>query len=168
MPNVPDPTVQAYDQRSVTTKGQKLKTGPMDNGSFEKMQGQTDGGNGGSGGPAPQSQSQPTKGKISINFKTDLDPELRKLSNKVRTTKYTVLTWIPLSLFYQFQRAANVYFLVITVLTTLPFSPKKPASMIGTFSMVLIFTMLKEAYEDYQRHKSDNELNNRATQKINY
>jgi len=33
--------------------------------------------------------------------------------------------------------------------------------MIGTFSMVLIFTMLKEAYEDYQRYKSDSELNNR-------
>ena len=119
-------------------------------------------------GSGAGSASQPAMGKISVNFKQDLDPEMRKLSNKVSTTKYSVLTWIPLSLFYQFKRAANVYFLIITVLTTLPFSPKKPASMIGTFSLVLIFTMLKEAYEDYQRYKSDNELNNRATQKINY
>lgn len=35
--------------------------------------------------------------------------------------------------------------------------------MIGTFCMVLFFTMLKEAFEDYQRYKSDNELNNSKT-----
>ena len=35
--------------------------------------------------------------------------------------------------------------------------------MIGTFAMVLFFTMLKEAYEDFQRYKSDRELNNKIT-----
>ena len=35
--------------------------------------------------------------------------------------------------------------------------------MIGTFAAVLFFTMLKEAYEDYQRYKSDNEINNRES-----
>ena len=45
----------------------------------------------------------------------------------------------------------------------MPFSPKKPASMIGTFAMVLFFTMLKEAYEDYQRAVSDKEMNTRRT-----
>ena len=43
------------------------------------------------------------------------------------------------------------------------FSPKKPASMIGTFSMVLFFTMMKEAYEDFQRYKTDTEMNNQKT-----
>jgi phospholipid-transporting ATPase len=33
--------------------------------------------------------------------------------------------------------------------------------MIGTFAMVLIFTMLKEGFEDLARHKSDRELNNK-------
>lgn len=33
--------------------------------------------------------------------------------------------------------------------------------MIGTFAFVLIFTMLKEAWEDVGRHKSDNEVNNK-------
>ena len=45
-------------------------------------------------------------------------------------------------------RAANVYFLIISVLTSMEFSPKAPESMIGTFAAVLIFTSLKEAYED--------------------
>ena len=87
-------------------------------------------------------------------------PDQRKESNKVRTTKYTWLTWAPLSLIFQFKRAANIYFLLITVLTCMPFSPKDPKSMIFTFGFVLFLTMLKEAYEDYGRQKSDNELNN--------
>lgn len=33
--------------------------------------------------------------------------------------------------------------------------------MIGTFAAVLVFTMLKEAWEDLARHRSDNELNNK-------
>jgi len=52
---------------------------------------------------------------------------------------------------FQFKRAANIYFLMITILTAQYFSPKSPGSMIGTFAAVLFFTMLKEAYEDYQR-----------------
>jgi magnesium-transporting ATPase (P-type) len=35
--------------------------------------------------------------------------------------------------------------------------------MIATFAMVLFFTMLKEAYEDMQRRRSDNEMNARKT-----
>jgi len=35
--------------------------------------------------------------------------------------------------------------------------------MVGTFVAVLVFTMMKEAYEDYQRYKSDKELNFRRT-----
>lgn len=35
--------------------------------------------------------------------------------------------------------------------------------MIGTFGAVLVFTMFKEAYEDYFRHKSDREMNNKKT-----
>jgi len=45
----------------------------------------------------------------------------------------------------------------------MPFSPKSPESQIGTFAFILIVSMLKEAYEDYQRYKSDNELNNKIT-----
>ena len=75
------------------------------------------------------------------------------LSNKIRTSKYTVATWAPKSLLWQFRRAANIYFLIISILTAFPFSPKNPISMIATFAFVLIFTMFKELYEDYFRHK---------------
>jgi len=45
-------------------------------------------------------------------------------------------------------------------LTIMPFSPKNPASMLGTFGFVLILTMIKDAFEDYQRYKSDWTANN--------
>mmetsp|Transcript_28576 Transcript_28576/g.27565 ORF Transcript_28576/g.27565 Transcript_28576/m.27565 type:complete len:104 (+) Transcript_28576:368-679(+) len=74
-----------------------------------------------------------------------------------------MFSFIPLSLLFQFKRAANIYFLIISILTFMPFSPKSSSSMVGTFVAVLVFTMMKEAYEDYQRYKSDKELNFRRT-----
>ena len=93
---------------------------------------------------------------------------VRKSTNSVRTSKYTWITWAPLSLLYQFTRAANIYFLIISILTFMPFSPKSPASMIGTFSAVLVFTMFKELFEDYSRMKSDKEINNSSTSRFDF
>jgi phospholipid-transporting ATPase len=67
--------------------------------------------------------------------------------NTISTTKYNIFTWIPKSLFMQFTRAANIYFLIICILTLMYFSPKSPISMIGTFAAVLIATMIKEGIE---------------------
>jgi len=50
----------------------------------------------------------------------------------------------------------------------LPFSPKNPASMLGTFGFVLILTMIKDAFEDYQRYKSDRTANNRECETWDY
>ncbi len=41
----------------------------------------------------------------------------------------------------------------------MPFSPKNPASMIGTFAGILIFTMFKELYEDIHRMIGDRKVN---------
>ena len=39
--------------------------------------------------------------------------------------------------------------------------------MFLTFGLVLFFTMLKEAYEDFRRYRSDLALNTRPTEIIN-
>lgn len=85
-------------------------------------------------------------------------------TNRIRTARYSALTWAPKSLLMQFRRAANIYFLIISILTAMPFSPKNPVSMIGTFAGVLIFTMFKELYEDISRHKQDRQVNNKQSQ----
>jgi magnesium-transporting ATPase (P-type) len=113
---------------------------------------------------APETEKPPTRdidfGKGAVVPKYD--------SNSVRTAKYTALTFLPKSLLWQFKRSANIYFLIITILTCLPFSPKNPFSIISTFSGILIFTMIKEGYEDWGRHKADNDVNNSETLALNY
>ncbi|CAG9329527.1 unnamed protein product [Blepharisma stoltei] len=87
-------------------------------------------------------------------------------NNRIKTSKYTIINWAPKSLLWQFRRVANIYFLVISILTCMPFSPKSPVSLIATFGGVLVFTMFKEAYEDYFRHKSDNAVNSAVNYKL--
>jgi phospholipid-transporting ATPase len=89
-------------------------------------------------------------------------------NNRISTTKYNVFTWFPKSLVMQFKRIANIYFLLISILTTLSLSPKSPYSQIFTFIIVLLFSMIKEAIEDYRRYKMDNEINNKLTSVYNY
>lgn len=69
------------------------------------------------------------------------------VTNKISTTKYNLFTFLPKSIMMQFRRIANVYFLIISILTFMYFSPKNPISMIFTFLIVILFTMCKEAYE---------------------
>lgn len=81
--------------------------------------------------------------------------------NSVVTSKYNAVTFIPRSLFEQFRRIANVYFLVITVLmmlgtyTSLFVSPLAPFSTLVPLILVLGVTMIKDGAEDLKRHRSD-------------
>lgn len=85
------------------------------------------------------------------------------VSNELRTTKYTVLTFLPKNLFEQFKRLANFYFLVTALLQTfLPFSPVGPATSLVPLLFVVTTTAVKQGYEDYLRHKLDREVNNRV------
>jgi hypothetical protein len=112
-------------------------------------------------------QKRSTKIEIEFSSPVELMENLPN-TNKVKTSRYSIVTWVPKSLILQFKRAANIYFLIISILTTQSFSPKSPASMIGTFAAILIFTMFKEGWEDMARHKSDYELNNKQTLVFNH
>ncbi|CAM9603064.1 unnamed protein product, partial [Ectocarpus sp. 12 AP-2014] len=86
--------------------------------------------------------------------------------NSVVTSKYNVITFVPRSLFEQFRRIANVYFLVISVLMMLGWytdlfeSPLAPFSTLIPLILVLSVTMVKDGAEDLKRHRSDNRVNN--------
>jgi magnesium-transporting ATPase (P-type) len=73
------------------------------------------------------------------------------------------------SLFEQFRRLANVYFLVIVVLlmlgtyTPLFDAPLTPYTTLLPLLVVLAVTMGKEGFEDLKRHIADRETNNRDT-----
>ena len=78
-------------------------------------------------------------------------------NNMIRTSKYTVLTFIPLNLINQFKKAANVYFLIISFMQTIKsisISSGAPV-MALPLSFVVFVSMLKDAFEDYKRHVND-------------
>src|SRR3990167_8579021 len=81
-------------------------------------------------------------------------------SNYISTTKYSALTFLPLSLLGQFQRYANIYFLAMAVIQCFPaISPISPVSSIAPLIFVISLSILREGFEDLTRHKSDLELN---------
>ena len=67
-------------------------------------------------------------------------------------------------LFEQFQRLANVYFLLIGSLQPIPgLSPTGRWTTLSTLAGVMTFSMIKSGYEDNQRYKKDKEVNARTT-----
>ncbi|KAL5553542.1 hypothetical protein UlMin_040943 [Ulmus minor] len=83
------------------------------------------------------------------------------VDNYVRTTKYTVATFLPKSLFEQFRRVANFYFLVTGTLAFTPLAPYTAVSAIAPLVVIVGATMVKEGVEDWGRKKQDIEVNNR-------
>jgi len=81
-------------------------------------------------------------------------------TNFVRTAKYNALDFFPKALLLQFKRYANIYFLIIAVLQSIPtISPLNPFSAIAPFIFVIALSMLREGLEDLTRHRSDKESN---------
>ncbi|KAJ3111227.1 hypothetical protein HDU96_005884 [Phlyctochytrium bullatum] len=84
----------------------------------------------------------------------------RKGANYIRTTKYTLLTFIPLNLYFQFRRFYNLYFLAGALSVLYGSSSLSPFSQITPLVIVLLFAAAKDAIEDYWRYQSDREANN--------
>ncbi len=65
----------------------------------------------------------------------------------------------PQSLYEQFRRVANFYFLSMAGLSLTPFSPVSYITTWAPLILVIGISMFKEALEDYKRHKQDMEQN---------
>lgn len=83
------------------------------------------------------------------------------VGNKIRTTKYTLLSFIPKNLLEQFHRVANLYFIFIVLLNWIPTINAfgKEVTMIPVL-FVLGVTAIKDLFEDRRRRSSDKRLNN--------
>lgn len=95
------------------------------------------------------------------------EPIVRYVRNKVRTSKYTIITFLPKNLFEQFRRVANVYFLALVILQLFSIFGA-PNAQIGMLPLLAILgmTAIKDGIEDWRRAKLDNEVNNSATTKL--
>ncbi|KAJ4469887.1 phospholipid-transporting ATPase 1 [Lentinula aciculospora] len=100
-------------------------------------------------------------------FDQNGEPIARYKRNKVRTSKYTIVTFIPKNLFEQFRRVANIFFLVLTVAQLFPvFGAESGAISVLPLAFIITVTALKDAIEDYRRAKLDDQVNNSAVTRI--
>ncbi|XP_069553168.1 phospholipid-transporting ATPase VB [Brachyistius frenatus] len=81
-------------------------------------------------------------------------------SNAIKTTKYTLLFFIPMNLFEQFHRLANIYFVGLAILNFIPVvNAFQPKVALIPICVILSLTALKDAWEDFRRYQLDRKLN---------
>jgi len=156
------PTHGAASEKKRASGGPDIP--PAADGAPEDESGEEEG-NGG-GGPGPR--------QLFFNF--DLPPEFQDeeghpaqqyTRNKIRTAKYTPLSFIPKNLFFQFQNIANIFFLFLVILVVFPiFGGVNPGLNSVPLIFIICVTAIKDAVEDYRRTILDNELNNAPVHRL--
>lgn len=82
-------------------------------------------------------------------------------TNKIKTSKYNIFTFLPLALFYQFNSCFNLFFLFTAIITSIKsISTLEPISAIMPFIVVLIISLIREALEDIRKYQYDKKSNN--------
>lgn len=85
--------------------------------------------------------------------------------NKIRTTKYTPLSFLPKNIFNQFfNNIANIYFFAMIILGAFSiFGVPSPVLAAVPLIVIVIITAFKDAIEDSRRTSTDMEVNNQIT-----
>ncbi|NXW58006.1 AT8B3 ATPase, partial [Eurystomus gularis] len=82
--------------------------------------------------------------------------------NVIKTAKYNIFTFLPLNLYEQFHRMANVYFVFVILLQTFPEIATLPwYTLLFPLSCLLIIRGLRDLIDDIGRHQSDRNINSR-------
>ncbi|KAI0161169.1 phospholipid-translocating P-type ATPase [Hypoxylon sp. FL1284] len=86
------------------------------------------------------------------------------VSNTIRTSRYTLIDFLPKQIIFQFTRLANFYFLCVGIPQAIP-----GLSTTGSYTTILpllffvLLTIIKEGYDDFKRHRLDNLENANGT-----
>lgn len=84
--------------------------------------------------------------------------------NRIRTAKYTPISFIPKNLFEQFRNVANLYFLFLVILQAIPlFGTTEPGVAAIPLICILAITAIKDGIEDLKRNQSDQRVNSSKT-----
>ncbi|POR32565.1 Phospholipid-transporting ATPase, partial [Tolypocladium paradoxum] len=87
--------------------------------------------------------------------------------NKIRTAKYTPLSFVPKNLWFQFHNVANIFFLFLVILVIFPiFGGVNPGLNAVPLIFIIVVTAIKDAIEDYRRTILDIELNNAPVHRL--
>uniref|UniRef100_A0A8D2MTD9 Phospholipid-transporting ATPase n=1 Tax=Zonotrichia albicollis TaxID=44394 RepID=A0A8D2MTD9_ZONAL len=81
-------------------------------------------------------------------------------TNEIKTTKYTIITFLPKNIYEQFHRFANIYFVFIALLNFVPVvNAFQPEVSVIPICAIMVITAIKDAWEDFRRYKLDKEIN---------
>ncbi|KAM4832660.1 putative phospholipid-transporting ATPase IM [Urocitellus parryii] len=117
--------------------------------------------------PTPAGPFPPQVERIVKANDREYNEKFQYADNRIHTSKYNILTFLPINLFEQFQRVANAYFLFLLILQLIPeISSLTWFTTIVPLVLVITMTAVKDATDDYFRHKSDNQVNNRQSEVI--
>ena len=91
--------------------------------------------------------------------------KLKYCGNVVKTSTYTLWSFLPLNLFEQFSKIANLYFLITIILMLIPgLSPVDWYGTAAALAFVVGVSAIRAAYEDIQRHRADHAVNSAPIQ----
>lgn len=86
--------------------------------------------------------------------------------NSIRTSQYTLYSFLPLALINQYKTPFNWFFLVQAIIDCIPsISSVSPITTIAPVLIVLIISLIREAVEDYRKYSND-KLANETTVSI--
>eukprot|EP00538_Stauroneis_constricta_P006052 CAMPEP_0119547482 /NCGR_PEP_ID=MMETSP1352-20130426/1593_1 /TAXON_ID=265584 /ORGANISM="Stauroneis constricta, Strain CCMP1120" /LENGTH=1822 /DNA_ID=CAMNT_0007592425 /DNA_START=311 /DNA_END=5779 /DNA_ORIENTATION=+ len=113
-------------------------------------------------GLGPSKDFEDDRDRVLLAGKPDYD----RCNNRITTSKYTLLSFIPIAVLEQFRRFANLYFLgvggimALGTYTTVFQSAISPWTTLGPLAAVISFSLLIEGSADRKRHISDEQTNN--------
>ena len=82
------------------------------------------------------------------------------VSNKITTTKYNKVNFLPLTFLIQLGKFANCFYIVNAILQSIPsISTNDPLATVVPLIYVFILGMVKEMVADYKRYQNDLKVN---------
>uniref|UniRef100_A0AC35TI55 Phospholipid-transporting ATPase n=1 Tax=Rhabditophanes sp. KR3021 TaxID=114890 RepID=A0AC35TI55_9BILA len=106
----------------------------------------------------PETKKKPRSFKVSPNAKPD---PISYPSNKISNQKYSLLTFVPLTLYQQFKFFLNLFFLLIAC--TQFFDSLRVGDLLeywGPLSFLVLISLFREGVSDIRVHYRDRQLNN--------
>lgn len=82
-------------------------------------------------------------------------------SNTLRLSRYSFVSYLPRSLFEQFKRISNIWFLIVSIFQLIPYNlnPTDSWTTIVPLSILLLISLSTDAFTDYKLNKKIRKIN---------
>ena len=93
---------------------------------------------------------------IDLQHGTVVEQPQKYCDNSIRTSQYTLYSFLPIAIMNQYKTPFNWFFLVQAIIDCIPsISSVNPITTIAPVVVVLIISLIREAVEDYRKYSND-------------